>query len=127
VFATFAEDDQNQPLAGSLFLTAGNQLFGRYWGALGHFDCLHFELCYYLPIEWALTHNIDHFEAGAQGEHKLKRGFLPVECHSSHFIRHAGLASAIAEFLPREAEGVGEEIDYYQGHSPFRHEPQSDD
>ena len=127
VFATFAEDDQGNPLAGSLFLTAGDQLFGRYWGAVGRFDCLHFELCYYLPIEWSLNNGIERFEAGAQGEHKLKRGFLPQECYSSHFIRHPGLANAIAEFLPREAEAVGHEIDYYQTHSPFKAPEPTDD
>ena len=119
VVATFAENSTG-PIAGALFFTAGDQLFGRYWGTLHYLNCMHFELCYYLPIEWALKNGINRFEAGAQGEHKLKRGFLPKHCYSSHWIAHPGLARAVTEFLPREARGVDETIHAFNRHSPYK-------
>lgn len=119
VLATFAEDSEG-PVAGALFFTAGDQLFGRYWGTLKPLDCMHFELCYYLPMEWAHKNGINRFEAGAQGEHKLKRGFLPERCYSSHWITHPGLAEAVSEFLPREARSVEATMHSLSQHSPFK-------
>ena len=83
VLGTFAESEQG-PVAGALFFCAGDQLFGRYWGTERYMECMHFELCYYQPIEWAITHGIRRFEAGAQGDHKLKRD-LPGQ-----FVFHGG-------------------------------------
>ena len=110
----------DEPVAGALYLTKGTHLYGRYWGSLGEYDALHFELCYYAPIEWALAHGITRFEAGAQGEHKLKRGLLPSACHSAHWLRHPGLAHAVGEFVIREAAAIDEEMVVMASHSPFR-------
>lgn len=107
------------PVAGALYFTKGNNLYGRYWGSHEPLDCLHFELCYYQPIAWALANGVQHFEAGAQGEHKLKRGLMPAACHSLHWIRHPGLAAAIADFLPREAAAVTAQMQAYAAHGPY--------
>ncbi len=110
----------DEPVAGALAFQKGKQLFGRYWGALDDFEALHFELCYYQLIEFAIASGLVRFEAGAQGEHKLKRGLLPSPTYSIHWIRHPGLAEAIAEFLPRETQAVEEEMRFFAEHSPFK-------
>ena len=115
--------DQREPVAGALYLTKGNNLYGRYWGSAASFDALHFELCYYLPIEWGLQHGITRFEAGAQGDHKMKRGLLPTLCHSAHAIGHPGLAAAVQDFLPREAAAIDAEILHLQQHTPYQRGP----
>jgi uncharacterized protein len=97
-----------EPVAGSLFFHAGKALFGRYWGAREDLPMLHFELCYYFPLAWALPRGIEHVEAGAQGEHKIKRGFLPRTCYSAHLAAHPGLDHAIADFVREEALHVAE-------------------
>lgn len=107
------------PVAGALFFTRGKALYGRYWGAIRHYDCLHFELCYYLPIAWSLQHGIARFEAGAQGEHKLQRGLLPTPCYSAHTLRHPGLREAVDAFLEREGEAVAQRMAAYGEHTPF--------
>jgi len=96
------------------------RLYGRYWGALEHIDCLHFEVAYYTPIQWAIEHGIDVIEGGAQGEHKLARGFTPVTTQSAHWLAHPGFADAIEDYLERERAGVAA----YTGglKSPFRGE-----
>jgi predicted N-acyltransferase len=96
------------------------KLYGRYWGALEHIDCLHFEMAYYTPLEWALANNIAVIEGGAQGEHKLARGFEPAQTQSVHWLAHPGFADAVEKFLERERAGV----DNYLGSlsSPFRGE-----
>lgn len=119
VVAAFA-DDGRKAVAAALCFAKGRHLYGRYWGANQALTALHFELCYYQPIEWALTRNATLFEAGAQGSHKLKRGLLPELCHSAHWVRHPGLAEAVAAFLPQEALAVREEIHWQQQHSPFK-------
>jgi predicted N-acyltransferase len=81
---------------------------------------MHFELCYYLPIEWAIQNGIKRFEAGAQGDHKLKRGFLPKPCYSAHWIEHLGLAESVYHFLEREADGIHVAIARIEEHSPFK-------
>ena len=111
--------DGDDPVAGALFFRRGQALYGRYWGAVRHYDCLHFEVCYYLPIAWSLEHGIVRFEAGAQGEHKLQRGLLPTACYSSHALRHPGLREAVDEFLAREGALVAEQMAIYGGHTPF--------
>jgi predicted N-acyltransferase len=113
-----------QPIAASLLwldtVAGQRKLYGRYWGALEHVDCLHFELAYYTPLEWALANNIAVVEGGAQGEHKLARGFEPVQTQSVHWLAHPGFADAVEKFLERERAGV----DNYLGSlsSPFRGE-----
>lgn len=106
-------------MAAALFLHRGKHLYGRYWGSLQPFESLHFELCYYQPIEWAMRHGIEHFEAGAQGLHKLKRGLIPRACHSAHLIVHPGLARAIGEHVQRERLFVQRQIDRLAEHSPY--------
>jgi predicted N-acyltransferase len=94
--------------------------YGRYWGALDQVSCLHFEACYYLPIEWCIQNRFVRFEGGAQGEHKLHRGLLPVTTHSVHWLRHEGLRDAVADFLHREKRGMHHYIDELGEHCPFK-------
>lgn len=116
-------EHNGQIVAMALYFQAGTSLFGRYWGAAQSWDALHFELCYYLPIEWALAHGITRFEAGAQGEHKLKRGLLPNACFSAHRLVHSGLHDAVARFVAHEARSVQSCMAAYAAHTPFsRHE-----
>ncbi|MBR9871362.1 MAG: N-acetyltransferase [Gammaproteobacteria bacterium] len=111
-------------IAGALFLAGESTLYGRYWGCLDEYNHLHFETCYYQGIELALTLGLQHFDAGAQGEHKLVRGFEPVITHSWHGILHPGFRDAVAAFTREEAEQV---IGYFDdAHSvlPFRQQDQ---
>ena len=114
----------HQPIAASLLwldtVSGQRKLYGRYWGALEHVDCLHFELAYYTPLEWAISHDIAIIEGGAQGEHKLARGFEPVQTLSAHWLAHPGFADAVEKFLEQERAGVSQ----YMGtlKSPFRAE-----
>jgi predicted N-acyltransferase len=94
--------------------------YGRYWGAMEHLSCLHFEACYYQPIAWCIAQGIQRFEGGAQGEHKLHRGLLPVTTHSVHWLRHEGLKEAVADFLHREKRGMRHYIDELSDHCPFK-------
>jgi predicted N-acyltransferase len=109
-----------QLIAGSLAFRRGTHLYGRYWGALEEVRALHFELCYYRLIEYAISEGITLFEAGAQGQHKISRGFLPRRTHSSHWIRHPGLANAVKDFLRREARHVVHDMDHLDERSPYR-------
>jgi predicted N-acyltransferase len=117
--ATLAYDGE-RPVAGTINFEKGAHLYGRYWGCLADFQMLHFELCYYQLIERAIAKRQTLFEAGAQGEHKLKRGLVPSFTHSAHWIRHPGLGEAIGSFVEREAEAVEHEVREYATHSPFR-------
>ena len=108
------------PVAGTVNFEKGRHLYGRYWGCLGEFEMLHFELCYYQLIERAIARGYTRFEAGAQGEHKLKRGLLPSFTHSAHWIRHPKLAAAIGDYLITEASSVADRAADYASHSPFR-------
>ncbi len=98
--------------------------YGRYWGATQRVDCLHFEACYYQPIEWCIANGVQRFEGGAQGEHKMARALLPVQTASAHWIAHPGFAEAIGRFLEREREGVADYMDVLAQHSPLR-QPQA--
>ena len=111
---------QDEPIAGALCFRGQQNLYGRYWGTKLYSPSLHFELCYYAPIEWALKNGISRYEAGAQGEHKIKRGFEPVACHSAHYIADPRLRDAIREFLSRERANTEDEILYLSKFSPFR-------
>jgi predicted N-acyltransferase len=95
-------------IAGALNLIGGDCLFGRYWGAVEHHPALHFELCYYQAIDYAIAHKLPRVEAGAQGEHKLARGYLPVETHSAHWIADPSLRRAVERFLIQERDAVTE-------------------
>ncbi len=107
-------------VAGGLNFIGGNCLYGRYWGTLGDFPCLHFEVCYYQAIEYAIHHQLMFVEAGAQGEHKLARGYLPRQTYSAHWIANDSFRAAIADFLLSERHYVSENIEIWNEHSPFR-------
>ena len=109
-----------EPVAGTLNFEKGARLYGRYWGSVDDAPFLHFECCYYQLIERAITKGMTRFEAGAQGHHKLKRGLLPAEVHSVHWMKDPRLAMAVESFLPEEAAAVRREIDMLAGEGPFR-------
>ncbi|HEY9281081.1 MAG TPA: GNAT family N-acetyltransferase [Eoetvoesiella sp.] len=109
-----------KPIACALNIRSGNTLYGRYWGATQFISGLHFETCYIQAIEFCITHQIAIFEGGAQGEHKLSRGMLPVITYSAHWIRDARYARAIADFLARETPAIQNYMDELQEHSPFK-------
>jgi predicted N-acyltransferase len=109
-----------RPLAMAFSLVGGDSLYGRYWGCLAEFDRLHFETCFYQGIDYALAHGLRRFDAGAQGEHKLVRGFEPVITRSWHYLLHPGLRRAVAEFLRDEEAGVLAYADEARGQLPYR-------
>jgi predicted N-acyltransferase len=109
-----------KPVAATLNIVNENKIFGRYWGAQEHIPLLHFECCYYQAIEYAIAHRLQLFEGGAQGEHKLFRGLLPVETHSAHWLAHPAFAGAIEDYLKRESAGIARYVDELNEHSPFR-------
>jgi uncharacterized protein len=113
---------EGMPFAAALNVFTEDVLYGRYWGALGFLPALHFEVCYYQTMEFCIDRGIRLFEGGAQGEHKLSRGFLPVETWSAHWLRHPRFADAIGEFLAREARGIEHYIDELNDRSPFKHQ-----
>ena len=94
--------------------------YGRYWGALERVDCLHFEACYYQPLQWCIAHGVQRFEGGAQGEHKMARALLPVQASSAHWLAHPAFANAVEDFLEREGAGVSNYLEHLQSRSPFR-------
>ena len=108
------------PIAGALNFIGRETLFGRYWGCVEHHACLHFELCYYRAIDFAIAQGLARVEAGAQGEHKLARGYLPTCTHSLHWIGDPGFADAVRKYLDAEARAVGEEIEILTDYGPFR-------
>ncbi|VAW16646.1 FIG110192: hypothetical protein [hydrothermal vent metagenome] len=110
-------------IAGALNLIGADTLFGRYWGCLETHEFLHFEVCYYQAMDYAIAHGLKTVEAGAQGEHKLARGYMPVTTYSAHHIRHPGLARAIADYLEEERQHVELERAILSGHGPFRKSP----
>ena len=98
----------------------GGTLYGRYWGAIEHVPCLHFETAYYQLLEFCIEAGLDTFEGGAQGEHKLARGFLPTVTHSAHWLAHPAFSDAVARFLERETEHIHAYVDELREHDPFR-------
>ncbi|KWO12295.1 hypothetical protein WM26_15100 [Burkholderia cepacia] len=98
----------------------GGTLYGRYWGAVEHVPCLHFETAYYQLLEFCIEAGLDTFEGGAQGEHKLARGFLPTVTHSAHWLAHPAFSDAVARFLERETEHIYAYVDELREHDPFR-------
>ncbi|MBN3782896.1 N-acetyltransferase [Burkholderia sp. Ac-20345] len=119
-----AEAD-GQPIASALAVYrrgehGGGTLYGRYWGAVEHVPCLHFETAYYQLLEFCIEAGLDTFEGGAQGEHKLARGFLPTVTHSAHWLAHPAFSDAVARFLERETEHIHAYVDELREHDPFR-------
>lgn len=107
-------------IAGALNMIGGDCLYGRYWGAIEHHPFLHFEVCYYQAIDFAITHKLARVEAGAQGDHKLARGYMPVETYSSHWIADLGLRRAVARFLEQERKAVAVENEQLAEFGPYR-------
>jgi predicted N-acyltransferase len=109
-----------KPVAGALNLMGADTLYGRNWGCKGDFPFLHFELCYYRAIDFAIANGLARVEAGAQGEHKIQRGYLPQSTYSAHWIAHAGLRRAIADFLAHERREKEAHMEALAQFSPFR-------
>ncbi|WP_407494899.1 GNAT family N-acetyltransferase [Pseudooceanicola sp. MF1-13] len=114
------------PVAGALNFIGRQSLYGRYWGCTEHHPCLHFELCYYQAIDAAIERGLARVEAGAQGEHKLARGYLPTQTHSLHWFADPSFARAIKQYLDAEAEAVEEEIEILTSYGPFRRDTYED-
>ena len=112
----------DQPVAASLVAIdpAQGAAWGRYWGCLEPITCLHFEACYYQPLSWCLAHGYQRFEGGAQGEHKMNRGLLPVGTMSAHWLRDPRFAAAVADFLAAEGQGIEQYVDELRERSPFK-------
>jgi predicted N-acyltransferase len=108
------------PIAGALNLIGADTLYGRYWGCTDEVPGLHFELCYYQAIEAAIARGLARVEAGAQGSHKLARGYQPVPTFSAHHIADPGFRRAVADYLAREREAVAQEIEMLAEMMPFR-------
>ncbi len=119
VLLILAERD-GRPIAGALNLIGDDALYGRYWGAVEEVPFLHFELCYYQAIDAAIARRLQRVEAGAQGEHKLARGYVPVTTWSAHFLPDPAFRAAVAEYLERERAAVGQEQAFLQEMTPFR-------
>ncbi|GLT08889.1 GNAT family N-acetyltransferase [Sulfitobacter porphyrae] len=108
-------------VAGALNFVGRHALYGRYWGCIEHHPCLHFELCYYQAMDIAIARGLKTVEAGAQGEHKLARGYLPTPTWSLHWMRDAGFARAVENYLQAEREAVDHEIEVLTEYGPFKH------
>lgn len=113
---------EHEYLAGAFFVRGADTLYGRYWGTHATIPGLHFETCYYAAIEFCIARGLACFEAGAQGRHKLTRGFLPTPTYSAHWLRHPEFNRAVEDFLRRERHGVDSYIDELDRHSPFKKE-----
>jgi predicted N-acyltransferase len=121
VVLVFAQLDE-QPVAGAIMLRGDDALYGRHWGCLNDYHSLHFEACYYQGIEYAIEHGLQLFEPGAQGEHKISRGFLPTFTWSVHQVVNEQFSAAIRRYLDQEHDMMVDYHDELQGTSPFRHE-----
>jgi predicted N-acyltransferase len=111
---------EGKRVASALNLFSENTLYGRYWGGLEFHSGLHFETCYYQALEFCIARGIRVFEGGAQGEHKLARGFLPVKCHSTHWLKQPQFAKAVEDFLQRESGGMERYVNELGESSPFK-------
>jgi predicted N-acyltransferase len=121
----FVAERGGQPIATSLIGLedegAEKVAYGRYWGALERVDCLHFEACYYQPLQWCIAHGWQRFEGGAQGEHKMARALMPVKTTSAHWLAQPAFADAVERFLAREDQGIANYLEHLEQRSPFRH------
>lgn len=111
---------QGHYVAGALNLRSGNTLYGRHWGCLEEFNSLHFEACYYAGIEYCITHGLQRFEPGAQGEHKVWRGFEPTPTWSAHYLAHPAFADAVGRYLQQERDAMEQQMAELRGHLPFK-------
>jgi predicted N-acyltransferase len=111
-----------RPIASSLLVVdrPNSKAYGRYWGAVKHIPCLHFELAYYQAIEYCIKEGFKIFEGGAQGEHKMARGFLPTTLQSAHWIADPGFSNAVKRFLEREREGMAAYVDELEQRIPLK-------
>ena len=125
----FLAQQGDEPIATSLITIDRPQgaAWGRYWGSTVHVPCLHFEACYYQPLQWCLAQGFKRFEGGAQGEHKMARGLLPVRTSSAHWLRDERFASAVADFLSSEREGIGHYVSELDERNPFKPYAASDE
>jgi predicted N-acyltransferase len=121
----FVAERDERPMACSLIgIDAEHKVaYGRYWGALERVDCLHFEACYYQPIDWCIGHGMQRFEGGAQGEHKMARALLPVVTTSAHWLAHPAFADAVQRFLAREGQGIGNYLEHLAQRTPIKVSP----
>ncbi len=117
---------EGRAIAGALNFIGGETLYGRYWGAIEHHPFLHFEACYYQAIDFAIAHGLKRVEAGAQGAHKLARGYAPTPTYSAHWIANPSFREAVAHFLSHERDAVAEHIDALKEHTPFRKDGTTD-
>jgi uncharacterized protein len=120
ILLVLARDGADLPLAGALFFFKDRALFGRHWGTSQERRNLHFELCYYQAIDFAIERGFELFEAGAQGEHKLARGFLPSLTYSAHQIRDPAFGRAIAEYIETEKDLIADAMTEYERHNPYK-------
>jgi len=116
----FVAEREGRPVAASLIALGGRVAYGRYWGALERVDCLHFEACYYQPLQWCIAHGFERFEGGAQGEHKMARALMPVKTASAHWLAHPAFADAVERFLEREGQGIANYLEHLGERTPFR-------
>lgn len=116
----FLAYDRDGPVAGALNFVSADCLYGRYWGCTRDVPFLHFELCYYQAVDYAIAHGLPRVEAGAQGEHKLARGYEPVPTYSAHYIANEGFREAVADFLKRETHAMEREIEFLGEMGPFK-------
>jgi predicted N-acyltransferase len=119
VMLVLAERDE-QAIAGALNFVGRDAIYGRYWGCVEHHSCLHFELCYYQAIDFAIANGLQRVEAGAQGEHKLARGYLPATTYSLHWIHDPKFAQAVADYLQAEKSANAEEMEILTSYAPFK-------
>jgi len=117
---------EDQPIAAAIFFVGRDTLYGRYWGAQAQFDSLHFETCYYQGIEYCIENGLQHFEPGTQGEHKVPRGFEPIETWSAHWLADPRFRRALEHYLRQEHEAVDNYIAEVKSHVPFRREASND-
>lgn len=121
----FVAEREGKPIASSL-IGLGSEgggekvAYGRYWGAIERVDCLHFEACYYQPLQWCIEHGRHRFEGGAQGEHKMARALMPVKTTSAHWLAHPAFADAVERFLEREGAGIANYLEHLDERNPFR-------
>jgi uncharacterized protein len=120
----FVAEREGKPIATSLIgleERGGEKVaYGRYWGALARVDCLHFEACYYQPLQWCIAHGWQRFEGGAQGEHKMARALMPVKTTSAHWLAQPAFADAVERFLAREDQGIANYLEHLEQRNPFR-------
>ena len=120
IILLIAYDGDARPVAGALHFLGSDTLYGRYWGCLAEIPYLHFELCYYRAIDIAIERGLARVEAGAQGGHKLARGYGPVATWSAHYIADPGFRRAVSDYLEQERRTEESEMEWLEGHTPFK-------